>query len=147
MSIPFCLVTVDGVRSIANNTTTGVNWATVIEATESAFFDANSVTHLWVNTQANYVRISAGLSWNNSAASDNGHTMIAEIYRNGSSVAGGRGVSKGALSTATDQMNLPPAIIPVSSGDRLSVAVYQDSGSNKNVNQANATWFCMELIG
>lgn len=133
-------------QSIADNTTTALNFSTALYNNYS-IFDVSSPTKLTVPTNVSAVRIQGNIRF--ASSNVDGSNMIILLRKNGSATFNGN--PRASLETGPNnlpyEMNVSSPILLVTAGDYFELCVLQATGGALNTDATfTSQWFSMEII-
>lgn len=135
------LVKKTGNQTINNNAWTTLVWPSEAYDTDDLHDDVTNNSRLTADTGRLWVRLTAGVKWDNNSA---GQRRL-RIIKNGSAVFDGHPSTRYVASTQSDIVLTSP-VLAVVADDYFEAQVYQSSGVNRTVDAVSSTWFAMELL-
>lgn len=137
-AIPACLVRRTASQAIATGTDTNISWQSALYSQFSVW---NSGSGFVIPSWARYARVNCHVQWGGSSGS-NSNPLVASVRVNGADVPGAsRSRILGNINVLSQHVD--SGIIPVASGDVLTVYANHTTAATRNIEAAS--WLQIEL--
>ncbi|NKE43590.1 hypothetical protein HB662_02295 [Roseomonas frigidaquae] len=136
------LVSLASPMTIGNASETIVTWPTPIYD-DAGFWVSGFPTSLTVPAGVSRIRVVCQATWDNEAVGDRKMRVLINGVEEGDGLPAMRLPSAGDLDVTI--LNASGGVVPVTPGDYIQLAVFQDRGANLNLRATN-TWMYIEAL-
>ncbi|USG59926.1 hypothetical protein NBZ79_12140 [Sneathiella marina] len=130
-------------QTVATGSVQILDWQAAAYDTDS-FHDPNATgSRLTIPPGVPKVQLTAQIRWDNNSA----NFREVQIYKNGANTYAGRAFSRTAAVAGVTMQTVMSPVLPVTAGDYFEVAVWQNSGANRQVLVHDSCWFSLLAAG
>jgi len=128
-------------QTLTSGVSAFITWNTEAYDTDSWHDNVTNNTRLTVPTGVSRVRVCSNVRWQNTSSTGG---RLLGIHKNGATFVG-KGAAKIPAEFSSEQ-HICTAAVSVVATDYFEIFGFQDSGSNKNIETRDETWFSIEAI-
>ncbi|MEH6546922.1 MAG: hypothetical protein V7701_10860 [Sneathiella sp.] len=136
------LLSKDVDQTVTNSSSQSLTWESATYDTDGFHDPTSNNSRLTIPIGVSKVQLTAQIRW------DGTTTNIREVqfYKNGANAYAGRAFKRAEALSGTTLQSLTSPVLAVTAGDYFEVAVWQNSGSSREVLSHDSCWFSLQVI-